>query len=423
MVQLTMELLIKILCVFLLKTHVVCDVDLNCFIRNKEEFIYKEKDSLSARIWALITTNEEFQVKLFSSSEESSLPIDILSVNPYRAEHTLVRREKNRERKRTRTHLYNTNIKKEGWNNISLFASSRKFKMSQIRGADFNDLLDLTFDYDISMMSFKGMFSICSGVMPEWKLDNKQDIFISLYPLANKQILTVTKVLTSHEQIFAYDEGNITIMNSNNPVTFTFRKSTTIIIDKIQRGLINYLNFTTDDYFFQEVQPFKAGVIIRNNLGSLDPIVASLEPFKYEEEEEEEEVECVDLELEYFIKSTICHVVAAIVHLSLIVIIVVLGYLLNKEVKLRNPDHENCKKCKMWCNMLCKSTEDEKEDEYITLKFRSEPKCEDVENQNETNVDDEIQQSSSNSCKNDIDENVVRNIKLNVNISHSVIQC
>ncbi|KAG0713502.1 hypothetical protein GWK47_016110 [Chionoecetes opilio] len=77
----------------------------------------------------------------------------------------------------------------EGWNRLRLVADGRHLNLKLIDKNDETDLLALTMDLPINIMSLKGLCSICSGDSPAWDVGDGQQATVPLHPLKSEHMV------------------------------------------------------------------------------------------------------------------------------------------------------------------------------------------------------------------------------------------
>lgn len=81
----------------------------------------------------------------------------------------------------------------EGWNQLKLMVTDKNVSLEWNKGRNKVSLLALTLDLLIDVVFLRGNFSVCSGVSPEWDVNEGKKI-IQLQPLENEQLLEVTGI-------------------------------------------------------------------------------------------------------------------------------------------------------------------------------------------------------------------------------------
>ncbi|KAG0719443.1 hypothetical protein GWK47_050437 [Chionoecetes opilio] len=124
----------------------------------------------------------------------------------------------------------------EGWNRLRLVADNRHLSLKWIDENDEADLLALTLDFPLNIMTLKGFFSVCFGDSPEWDVGDGQQTTVPLHPLKSEQQLVVTGQASLMPYLIT-DSGPIPIVTNTTLTVKIRRQNSTSVIKIVQEGL------------------------------------------------------------------------------------------------------------------------------------------------------------------------------------------
>lgn len=152
--------------------------------------------SLSINVLSYITPNYPLNITLLFQDHEQFSYHDAL----YIYNHQTIRYK---ERKGHSNNNYTSPVAiPEGWNRLKLIVTDKNVRLKWTNGNDEVSLLALTLDLSVANVFLRGIFSVCSGVSPEWDVSEGKEVTILLQPLQSEQLLEVTgngSLIVHHE--------------------------------------------------------------------------------------------------------------------------------------------------------------------------------------------------------------------------------
>ncbi|KAG0713444.1 hypothetical protein GWK47_016212 [Chionoecetes opilio] len=210
-----------VLCLQILgRTAHALDTDGECIVQG-EQFL---EAPLNISILVFISPEQPLQFTLEFRDLDYVDYRDTLDVSNYAATHYKVRGGISSNTSHP-LHL----VVSEGWNRLRLVADDRHLSLKWIDENDEADLLALTLDFPLNIMSLKGFFSVCFGDSPEWDVGDGQQTTVPLHPLKSEQQLVVTGQASSMPYLITHSSPIPIVTNTTLTIKIRRQNSTSVI--------------------------------------------------------------------------------------------------------------------------------------------------------------------------------------------------